>query len=280
MTEGDIIAHHQQLILIFHLANLSFDQAAFPSKFKHALITPLLKKPGLSKSDPSNFRPISNLNTIGKILERLALARLLPHLSISPSFSPLQSAYRKFHSTETALLKLTNWSLFLYLTSPTCRLTRPLSHQNSNMLSLHPFWRNPSSPNQIFQISGLFPIWTLLAKYWNAWLWLASFLIFPFLPVFHLFSRHIESSILQKQLCSNWLTICLSCLSWTYLSCLSCLCLYLSCLWFIMFIMDLWFVIYVIHVYHGLHWFGKGHNSCCSRYVGCFWHSGPHHTSS
>ena len=95
-------------ILISHLANLSFDQAAFPSKFKHALITLLLKKPGLSKSDPSNFRPISNLNTIGKILERLALARLLPHLSISPSFSPLQSAYRKFHSTETALLKLTN----------------------------------------------------------------------------------------------------------------------------------------------------------------------------
>ena len=63
---------------------------------------------GSPKSDPSNFRPISNLNTIGKILERLALACLLPHLSISPSFSPLQSPYRKFHSTETALLKLTN----------------------------------------------------------------------------------------------------------------------------------------------------------------------------
>ena len=95
-------------ILIAHLANLSFSQGVFPSKFKLAQISPLLKKPGLSKSDPSNFRPISNLNTIGKILERLALARLLPHLSISPSFSPLQSAYRKFHSTETALLKLTN----------------------------------------------------------------------------------------------------------------------------------------------------------------------------
>ena len=61
-----------------------------------------------SKSDPSKFRPISNLNTIGKLLERLASARLLPHLSISPSFSPLQSAYRKFHSTEIALHKLTN----------------------------------------------------------------------------------------------------------------------------------------------------------------------------
>ena len=66
------------------------------------------EKPGLSKSDPSNFRLISNLITIGKILERLALARLFPLVSVSPSFSPLQSAYRKFHSTETALLKLTN----------------------------------------------------------------------------------------------------------------------------------------------------------------------------
>ena len=95
-------------ILISHLANLSFTQATFPSKFKLALISPLLKKPGLPKSDLANFRPISNLNTIGKILERLALARFFPHISKSPSFSPLQSAYRKFHSTETALLKLTN----------------------------------------------------------------------------------------------------------------------------------------------------------------------------
>ena len=95
-------------ILISHLANLSFTQATFPSKFKLALISPLLKKPGLPKSDLANFRPISNLNTIGKILERLALSRFFPHISKSPSFSPLQSAYRKFHSTETALLKLTN----------------------------------------------------------------------------------------------------------------------------------------------------------------------------
>ena len=91
-------------ILIPHLANLPFTQATFPSKFKLALISPLLKKPGLPKSNLANFRPISNLNTIGKILERLALSRLLPHISKSPSFSPLQSAYRTFHSTETALL--------------------------------------------------------------------------------------------------------------------------------------------------------------------------------
>ena len=95
-------------ILISHLANLSFTQATFPSKFKLGLISPLLKKLGLPKSDLSNFRPISNLNTIGKILERLALARFFLHVSKSLSFCPLQSAYRKFHSTGTVLLKLTN----------------------------------------------------------------------------------------------------------------------------------------------------------------------------
>ena len=65
-------------------------------------------KKALPKSELSNFRPISNLNTIGKMLEHLALAHLFPHISISPSFCPLQSAYCKFHSTETALLILTN----------------------------------------------------------------------------------------------------------------------------------------------------------------------------
>ena len=95
-------------ILISHLANLSFTQVTFPSKFKLAFISPLLKKTGLPKLDLAKFRLISNLNTIDKILERLALSRFFPHISKSFSFSPLQSAYRKFHSTETALLKLTN----------------------------------------------------------------------------------------------------------------------------------------------------------------------------
>ena len=86
---------------IFHPGHFSF-------KIQTGAYHTPAKKPGLPKSDLANFRPISNLNTIGKILERLALSRFFPHISKSPSFSPLQSAYRKFHSTETALLKLTN----------------------------------------------------------------------------------------------------------------------------------------------------------------------------
>ena len=51
----------------------------------------------------TNYRPISNLNTVGKIIERTCLARLLPHVASTRNFSSLQSAYRKRHSTEIAL---------------------------------------------------------------------------------------------------------------------------------------------------------------------------------
>jgi hypothetical protein len=93
-------------LIIARLANLSFEQSMFPDRFKAAMVTPLLKKEGIDASDPANYRPISNLNTISKILERLFLARLTPHVRSTTSFNPLQSAYRCMHSTETALNKI------------------------------------------------------------------------------------------------------------------------------------------------------------------------------
>src|SRR5208282_2711211 len=94
--------------VIARLANLTFEFGTFPTCFKTAQITPLLKQRGLDEADPSNYRPISNLNTIIKILERLALVRLVPHVSASPSSDMMQSGYRKWHSTETALLMIMN----------------------------------------------------------------------------------------------------------------------------------------------------------------------------
>ena len=90
--------------LIARLANLSFDQGQFPSDFKIAQITSLLKKPNLDPTNPANYRPISNLNNISKILERLFLFRFRPFITSSPLFNPHQSAYRQGYSTETALL--------------------------------------------------------------------------------------------------------------------------------------------------------------------------------
>jgi len=63
-------------VMIAHLANLSFSEGKFPTRFKTASVTPLLKNPLLAKSLPSSYRPISNLNFISKILERLFLHRI------------------------------------------------------------------------------------------------------------------------------------------------------------------------------------------------------------
>ena len=92
--------------LITYLVNLSFKEGCFPDQFKQAQVTPLIKKTGLDETDPANYRPISNLNTLGKIIERIFLTRLLPHIYSTGNFSPMQSAYRKRHSTETAMLKI------------------------------------------------------------------------------------------------------------------------------------------------------------------------------
>ena len=80
----------------------------FPSSFKQALVQPLLKKPSLSTDDLNNFRPISNLNFISKILEKVVASRIQSHLSSNSLSSSFQSAYRIFHSTETTLLKIHN----------------------------------------------------------------------------------------------------------------------------------------------------------------------------
>ena len=77
--------------LITMLANLRFSQGQFPAAFKSASITPLLKKPGLYKSAPANCRPISNINNISKIIERLFLNRLEQFVMQSPNFNSHQS---------------------------------------------------------------------------------------------------------------------------------------------------------------------------------------------
>ena len=90
--------------VIARSANLSFAEGLFPLQFKTAQVTPIVIKTGFDTSNPASYRPISNLNTISKVLERLFLARLIPH--VLPSICLLQSAYRQFHFTETVVLQI------------------------------------------------------------------------------------------------------------------------------------------------------------------------------
>ena len=69
---------------------------------------PLLKKPSLSKDDMKNYRPVSNLNFLSKIIEKSISNRIPSHIERNDLSNQYQSAYKTFHSTETALLKVEN----------------------------------------------------------------------------------------------------------------------------------------------------------------------------
>jgi len=67
---------------------------------------PLLKKPGADTTDMANYRPVSNLSFLSKTVERVIAEQLNSYLTNNGLMPPLQSAYRRHHSTETALLRV------------------------------------------------------------------------------------------------------------------------------------------------------------------------------
>ena len=96
------------LPIITSIINSSLTSGVVPDSFKVARITPLIKKPSLEPDILANYRPISNLPFLSKVLERIVAAQLLHHLSVCNLFPKLQSGYRKSQSTETTLLRVQN----------------------------------------------------------------------------------------------------------------------------------------------------------------------------
>ena len=67
-----------------------------------------MKKAGLDSDILKNYRPVSNLTFISKVIEKVISGRLNEHFINNSLFDPLQSVYRDKHSTETALIKVQN----------------------------------------------------------------------------------------------------------------------------------------------------------------------------
>ena len=88
------------------LFEASFRDGIVPNGFKHAIVRPLIKKPGADPNVLGNYRPVSNLPILFKSIEKLAANTLHDHLMKYSLYAKFQSAYRANYSTETALLKV------------------------------------------------------------------------------------------------------------------------------------------------------------------------------
>ena len=90
------------------IVNQSLSTGMMPDVLKQAAVAPLLKKPSLDVENFKNFRPVSNLPYIGKVIEKVACAQMDTHMTANNMHEPFQSAYRANHSTETALVRVAN----------------------------------------------------------------------------------------------------------------------------------------------------------------------------
>ena len=93
------------LPVITRMINLSSQSGVFADDWKQADVHPQLKK---SKTETAfeNLRPISNLSFVSKLTERAVFNQTNDHLNSHELYPKNQSAYRKSHSTETALLRV------------------------------------------------------------------------------------------------------------------------------------------------------------------------------
>ena len=96
------IMESSYLYILTKMVNISLETGHFPSAWKEALVRPILE------TVFKNYRPVSYLSFISKVTERAVFLQIDNHMKKHDLYPSLQSAYRKNHSTETALLKVTN----------------------------------------------------------------------------------------------------------------------------------------------------------------------------
>ena len=94
------------LPFITRMCNVSLKESCLPSSQKQAMITPRIKKPGLDRDDVNNYRPISNLTFMSKVMEKIVARQLIAYLVAINLMPKLQSGFRSGHSTETTILRV------------------------------------------------------------------------------------------------------------------------------------------------------------------------------
>uniref|UniRef100_A0A3Q3K1Z7 Reverse transcriptase domain-containing protein n=1 Tax=Monopterus albus TaxID=43700 RepID=A0A3Q3K1Z7_MONAL len=90
------------------LINLCLRTGSVPDAFKKVIVQPLLKKSNLDPLVFSNFKPVSKLSFMSKVLEKIVFIQLQSFLAGNGIEEQFQSGFKSKHSTESALLKISN----------------------------------------------------------------------------------------------------------------------------------------------------------------------------
>ena len=90
---------------ICHLVNLSLTTGCFPSHLKQAVIFPIFK--GGARDDCGCYRPISLLNSLSKIFEKVVKQRLIAFLEDNNLLTPMQFGFRSARGTQDAIAAVT-----------------------------------------------------------------------------------------------------------------------------------------------------------------------------
>ena len=91
---------------VSELCNLSISLSLFPEDCKQAKLKPLFKKG--SRDEPKNYRPISLLPQISKVIEKIVHEQVLEYLDTNKILYRYQSGFRPHHSTDTCLSYLSD----------------------------------------------------------------------------------------------------------------------------------------------------------------------------
>ena len=79
-----------------------------PRAFRKAVVKPLIKRPNHDPEILSNYRPVSNLPYLSKILEKAVSDQSQTHVDANNLHVKFHLAYRRGHSTQTAPLRIAN----------------------------------------------------------------------------------------------------------------------------------------------------------------------------
>ena len=76
--------------MIMQIVNASLQSGTVPADMKHALVTPLHKRNGLDSNNFANYRPVSNIGFVSKVLERYVANACANMLTTMATMTPFK----------------------------------------------------------------------------------------------------------------------------------------------------------------------------------------------